>query len=63
MRRNPLRVGERYKVKIEKLTERGDGFTRIKGVAVFVKNVDIGWEGEVKIVRVGKTWAIAVPTV
>ena len=60
-RKNPLKVGEKFKVKVERLTRRGDGFVKINGVAVFVKNVEIGWEGEVVIEKVGPTYAIAKP--
>ncbi len=56
-----IRVGDVYEVEIRKLTSRGDGFTRVKGVSIFVKNVMPGWKGNIKIVRVGPTYAIAEP--
>ncbi|WP_231434432.1 hypothetical protein [Candidatus Nanopusillus massiliensis] len=33
------------------MTQRGDGFARINGVAAFVKNVSVGWKGNVKFVK------------
>ncbi|MGB9674882.1 MAG: TRAM domain-containing protein [Nanopusillaceae archaeon] len=56
-----IRVGEVYQVEIRSLTQRGDGFTRIKGVATFVKNVTPGWKGKVKIIKVGSTYVVAEP--
>jgi predicted RNA-binding protein with TRAM domain len=56
-----IKVGDVYQVEIKSLTSRGDGFARIKGVAVFIKGVSVGWKGNVKITRVGPTYAIAEP--
>jgi predicted RNA-binding protein with TRAM domain len=58
-----IKVGDVYEVEIKSLTQRGDGFTRIKGVATFVKNVNVGWKGNVKVIKVGPTYVIAEPTV
>jgi len=56
-----IKVGDVFEVEISKVTARGDGFVRIKGVSVFVKNVGVGWKGNIKIVKVGPTYAIAEP--
>ncbi len=56
-----VRVGETYEVEIKSLTAKGDGFTRIKGVATFVKNTVPGWKGVVVIKKVGPSYLIAEP--
>ena len=56
-----VKVGETYEVEIKRITKRGDGFLRIKGVSIFVKNVDLGWKGKIVIKRLGPTYAIAEP--
>ncbi|RDD52406.1 deoxyribonuclease [Nanoarchaeota archaeon NZ13-N] len=56
-----IKVGDVFEVEVSKLTTRGDGFVRVKGVSVFVKNVQPGWKGNIKIVKVGPTYAIAEP--
>ncbi|MFP3166996.1 MAG: TRAM domain-containing protein [Candidatus Nanopusillus sp.] len=58
-----IKVGDVYEVEIKSLTQRGDGFARIKGVATFVKNVSIGWKGNVKVIKVGPTYVVAEPAV
>jgi predicted RNA-binding protein with TRAM domain len=57
-----IKVGDVYEVEIKSLTQRGDGFARIKGVATFVKNVSVGWKGNVKVIKVGPTYVVAEPT-
>lgn len=57
-----IKVGDVYEVEIKSLTQRGDGFARIKGVATFVKNVNVGWKGNVKVIKVGPTYVVAEPT-
>jgi len=57
----PVKVGEKYRVEIKRLTRRGDGYVRIKGFSIFVKNVDLGWTGEIVIKRLATTYAIAEP--
>ncbi|EOD42608.1 putative RNA-binding protein, contains TRAM domain [Candidatus Nanobsidianus stetteri] len=58
-----IKVGDVYEVEIKSLTQRGDGFARINGVATFVKNVNVGWKGNVKVVKVGPTYVVAEPVV
>jgi Predicted RNA-binding protein, contains TRAM domain len=58
-----IKVGDVYEVEIKSLTQRGDGFARIKGVAAFVKNVSVGWKGNVKVIKVGPTYVVAEPAV
>ncbi|MFZ8801122.1 MAG: TRAM domain-containing protein [Candidatus Nanopusillus sp.] len=57
-----IKVGDVYEVEIKSLTQKGDGFARIKGVATFVKNVNVGWKGNVKVIKVGPTYVVAEPT-
>ncbi|MEM1684479.1 MAG: TRAM domain-containing protein [Nanopusillaceae archaeon] len=56
-----IKVGDVYEVEVKNLTSRGDGFARVKGVAIFIKNVNVGWKGNIKITKVGPTYAIAEP--
>ena len=58
---NRVKVGERFRVEIKRITRVGDGYVKIKGVSIFVKNVDLGWKGEIVIKRLGPTYAIAEP--
>ncbi|HIP66893.1 MAG TPA: deoxyribonuclease [Candidatus Nanopusillus sp.] len=60
--RKPVKVGDKFKVEIKRITKRGDGYIRIKGLSVFVKNVDIGWSGKIVITKLGPTYAIAEPS-
>ncbi|BBL45762.1 deoxyribonuclease [Nanobdella aerobiophila] len=57
-----IKVGEIYEVEIKSLTQRGDGFARVKGIACFVKNVTVGWKGNVKVVKVGPSYIVAEPS-
>lgn len=47
----PVRQGEVYNVVIEALGEKGDGIAKIKGYAVFVKNVNLDDQVNIKITR------------
>ncbi|USG99126.1 TRAM domain-containing protein [Thermococcus argininiproducens] len=53
----PVKVGERYKVKIEALGKSGDGIARIKGFVVFVPNTKVGDEVEIVINSVKRKFA------
>ncbi len=53
----PVKVGERYKVKIEALGKGGDGIARIKGFVVFVPNTKVGDEVEIVINSVKQRFA------
>jgi len=56
-RQPPVRIGERYKVKIEALGKDGDGIARIKGFVVFVPKTRIGDEVEIVINSVKQKFA------
>ncbi|WP_457754660.1 TRAM domain-containing protein [Thermococcus sp.] len=56
-RKPPVKVGERYKVKIEALGKGGDGIARIKGFVVFVPQTKIGDEVEIVINSVKQKFA------
>ncbi|ALM74428.1 hypothetical protein TBCH5v1_0459 [Thermococcus barophilus] len=56
-RQPPVKVGERYKVKIEALGKGGDGIARIKGFVVFVPQTKIGDEVEIVINSVKQKFA------
>nr|WP_048055430.1 TRAM domain-containing protein [Pyrococcus sp. NA2] len=55
----PVKVGERYKVKIESMGKGGDGIARIKGFVVFVPHTKVGDEVEIVINSVKKRFAFA----
>ena len=56
-RQPPVKVGKRYKVKIEALGKGGDGIARIKGFVVFVPKTKIGDEVEIVINSVKQKFA------
>ncbi len=53
----PVKVGERYKVKIESIGKGGDGIARIKGFVIFVPNTKVGDEVEIVINSVKRKFA------
>ncbi|MDK2868813.1 MAG: hypothetical protein PWP39_48 [Pyrococcus sp.] len=55
----PVKVGERYKVKIESMGKGGDGIARIKGFVIFVPNTHVGDEVEIVINSVKSKYAFA----
>jgi predicted RNA-binding protein with TRAM domain len=56
----PVRVGEEYSVKIESISKRGDaGVAKIEGLVIFVAGTKVGDNVRIKIVRVGRGYAIA----
>ncbi len=55
----PFKVGDKFNVKVNRLTVRGDGYVKIQGISVFVKGVSLGYEGEITITRLGPTYAVA----
>ena len=38
-------------------------FVSIKRVVTFVKNVNVGWKGNVKVIKVGPTYVVTEPTI
>lgn len=57
--RAPLRVGQEIDVVIDDVGTRGDGITRIQGFLVFVPGTKVGERSKVKIVSIGRKFAIA----
>ena len=57
IRQPPVKVGERYKVRIEALGKGGDGIARIEGFVVFVPKTKIGDEVEIVINSVKQKFA------
>jgi len=55
----PVKVGERYKVRIEAIGKGGDGIARIQGFVVFVPNTRVGDEVEIVINSVKRNFAFA----
>lgn len=57
--RAPVKVGQEIDVIIDDVGSRGDGITRIQGFLVFVPETKVGERLKVKIVSVGRKFAIA----
>ena len=55
----PVKVGERYRVRIESLGKGGDGIAKIKGFVIFVPNTQVGDEVEIVINSVKRKFAFA----
>ena len=55
----PVNIGEEYDVNITEVSRKGDGITRIKGLVIFVPNTKVGDKVHVKIVKLGRRYAIA----
>jgi len=55
----PVNVGQEIDVIIDDIGSRGDGITRIQGFLVFVPETKVGERLKVKIVNVGRKFAIA----
>jgi len=53
----PVKVGERYRVKIESMGKGGDGIARIKGFVIFVPKTNVGDEVEIVINSVKQKFA------
>ncbi|UCE15383.1 MAG: TRAM domain-containing protein [Candidatus Bathyarchaeota archaeon] len=57
--RAPVRVGQELSVVIDDIGTRGDGITRINNYLIFVPQAKVGERLEVKILKVGRKFAIA----
>ena len=55
----PVKAGQEIDVIIDDIGSRGDGITRIHGFLVFVPEAKVGERLKVKIVSVGRKFAIA----
>jgi len=56
---SPVKVGQEIDVVIDDIGSRGDGITRIRGFLIFVPKTKVGERLKVKIVSVGRKFAIA----
>ena len=56
---SPVTVGQEIDVIIDDIGSRGDGITRIRGFLIFVPKTKVGERLKVKIVSVGRKFAIA----
>jgi len=56
---SPVKVGQEIDVIIDDIGSRGDGITRIRGFLIFVPKTKVGERLKVKIVSVGRKFAIA----
>jgi len=54
-----VNVGEEIDVIIDDIGSRGDGITRIRGFLVFVPETKVGERLKVRIVSIGRKFAIA----
>jgi predicted RNA-binding protein with TRAM domain len=57
--RIPVREGQEIEVVIDDIGSRGDGITRMHGYLIFVPKARIGERLKIKIVSVGRKFAIA----
>ena len=55
----PVKVGEKYDVKIEDTARQGDGIARISGLVVFVPNTKINDSVKIEIKEIKRNCAIA----
>ena len=53
----PIKVGDEVRIKIEALGAKGDGIAKISNFVLFVKNVEVEKEYNVKIDRVLDSYA------
>lgn len=57
--RAPVKEGQEINVVIDDIGSRGDGITRIQNFLIFVPQAKIGERLKVKILKVGRKFAIA----
>ncbi len=57
----PIPVGERQEMEvfIDDIGSRGDGIVRIRGLPIFVPQTKMGERPEIRVVRVGRKFAVA----
>ena len=56
----PVAVGEEHEVDIVEMSRRGDsGIARIEGLVIFVPGTRPGQHVKIKIIRVGRNYAVA----
>jgi predicted RNA-binding protein with TRAM domain len=57
--KNPVSVGEEYKVKIEDVSRQGKGVAKIEGFVILVDNTSPGDRVMIRITKVGNGFAAA----
>ena len=55
--RAPISVGEEYIVTIEEMGKEGSGVARLRGVSIFVNNINIGDKVMVRNTKLGRSHA------
>ena len=58
----PIKLGDKVKVHVEGIGEKGDGVAKAEGFVVFVKGAteaDVGQDVEVNVTFIGRKFAIA----
>ncbi|MDD5023008.1 MAG: TRAM domain-containing protein [Candidatus ainarchaeum sp.] len=55
----PIKEGEILEVTIDNVSRKGDGVAKVNGFVVFVKDGKTGEKVKVKVITVGRTYAIA----
>jgi predicted RNA-binding protein with TRAM domain len=55
----PVKVGQELEVLIDDIGSRGDGIARIMGYLIFVPEAKIGERLKVRIIKVGRKFAVA----
>ena len=56
-----MKQSEEYTVKIEKISNLGTGIAKVDGQVIFVENVCPEDEVKIKITKVNKNYATAIP--
>jgi predicted RNA-binding protein with TRAM domain len=59
VRPKPVAKGEKYTVKIDEMSKKGDGVARIKGFVIFVQGAELGKEYRIRISQVSNRFATA----
>jgi predicted RNA-binding protein with TRAM domain len=57
--KNPVSIGEEYKVKIEDVSRQGNGVAKIEGFVILVNNARPGDRVMIRITKVGNGYAAA----
>jgi 23S rRNA (uracil1939-C5)-methyltransferase len=57
-RKQPVKIAEKYKVKITDMTQKGQGVGKIDAMTVFVEGLIVGDIAEIEIIQVKKSYAI-----
>ena len=55
----PVKIGEKYDVKIDALVSKDEGLTKVKGFLVFVKDTKPGDEIKIEITEISNRFAYA----